>query len=249
MNTQSKQSVIELLQGLKTQYASELSSKIDEVELNILSLDKNGYFPEALRQIHSMKGSAGTHGYMTISSICHHMEDYLALLDTNNIQSENIDKLLQFIDLLQQASRSIINGDDDSSRIEGILLELAEHATNECRVLIVDNSKAIPALIRKELESPQITFKPIEDGYQALGLLLMKKYDLLISSEEIGQLNGSALIAAVRNSSSVNSDMKIIYLTSGQNKNSSPSTLADYNLHKDASVASQVRSIINKLKN
>lgn len=54
MNNRSKQSVIELLQGLKTQYASELSSKIDEVELNILSLDKNGYFPEALRQIHNI---------------------------------------------------------------------------------------------------------------------------------------------------------------------------------------------------
>ncbi|MDH5184571.1 MAG: Hpt domain-containing protein [Gammaproteobacteria bacterium] len=247
MNSKSKQSVIELLQALKTQYASELSSKIDEIELNILSLDKNGYFPETLRQIHSMKGSAGTHGFMTVSSICHHMEDYLALVDANKIQPVHIDKLLQYIDLLQQASRSIIDGHDDNQRYEKILHALASPAANVCRVLIVDNSKAIPALIRKELESQQIIFTSVEDGYQALGLLLMKKYDLLITSEEIGPLNGSALIAGIKNSNSANKNIKVIHLTSGQNKASSESTLADYKLHKDASVANHVRGIINKL--
>lgn len=248
MSSKSKQSAIELLQGLKTEYAAELSSKIDEIELNILSLDKAGYFPEALRQIHSMKGSAGTHGFMIITHICHHMEDYLALMDSNKFQPEDIDKLLQYIDLLQQATRSIINGSDESPRYEKLLHQLAIPTANECRVLIVDNSKAIPALIRNELESPTIIFQSIEDGYQALGLLLMKKYDLLISSEEIGPLNGTGLISAIRNSASVNNNIQIIYLTSGSNKNSPHTTLADYSLHKDATVASQVRTIIQQLK-
>jgi len=248
MNSKSKQSAIELLQGLKTQYAEELSSKIDDIELNILSLDKIGYFSEALRQIHSMKGSAGTHGFMIISQICHHMEDYLALMDSNNIQTANIDKLLQYIDLLQQATRSIINGNGDSPRYERILLELTTPTNNECRVLIVDNSKAIPALIRKELESTKISFKSIDDGYQALGLLLMKKYDLLITSEEIGPFNGSALISGIKNSACINNNIKIIYLTSSANKTSSHNNLADYSLHKDATVASHVRDIINNLK-
>ena len=249
MTTKSKQSAIELLLELKNKYAAELSSKLDEIELNILSLDQPGYFPEAIRQIHSMKGSAGTHGFMTITTICHHMEDYLALINPQDIQRKHIDKLLQYIDLLRQATNSVSNHSDDSHHYEKLLEKLHPTANNEFRLLIVDSSKAIPALIRKEIASPKILIKSVEDGYQALGLLLMSKYDLVINSEEIGALNGCALIAAIRNSNTANRNVKIIHLTSGHNKTAPRSALPDYSLNKEASVATQIKNIITDLHN
>jgi chemotaxis protein histidine kinase CheA len=70
-----------LLHQLKLTYIGELPDRFDHIGNQILSLEQKGYsqehYNELFRQVHSLKGSGGTHELHIITSICHLMEDYL----------------------------------------------------------------------------------------------------------------------------------------------------------------------------
>jgi len=73
--------IARLLAYLRPQYIAVLPSKLDGIESIILKLsdtvDFNPQFDELYREIHNLKGSAGTHDLHIISTIAHHLENSL----------------------------------------------------------------------------------------------------------------------------------------------------------------------------
>ena len=93
----SEPSVLELLQELRDQYVSSLVDKIEEIELNILSLNSSSKFSEALRQIHSMKGTSGNMGFLEYSALCAQLEFAITKEDC-----EEIGVLLTLLDAMKK---------------------------------------------------------------------------------------------------------------------------------------------------
>jgi len=239
-------SVGDLLAELKNNYAAELGNKVDEIELQLLKLQQPSHFQEAVRQIHSMKGTAGTYGFMQVSTICHHLEDELALITPGQSSHEDIDRLLQYVDLLRQVERRLQHPTGVDINIEQALAKLRQ-PRHVLRIMLVDGSKTIPALIRDALSQPNVELKCMEDGYLALGVLLMQHYDLLITSEEIGNLGGRALISALRENGSALRGIKTVLLTSNVPTAKQLSAKADWLLHKDANLTRQLGDIVRGL--
>lgn len=96
----------QILLQLRETFLEELPDRCDDIEDGILALseDTDGeHFQRLYREVHSLKGSAGTHGVQPISTICHQLED--SLTDAANNAShtpERIDIYLLYLDLIRR---------------------------------------------------------------------------------------------------------------------------------------------------
>ena len=224
--------VQKVLQQLQQAYLFELPARIDGMEQLALSLDddraRQEGFAELYREAHSLKGSAGTFGYMIIGNICHQMVDFLTSIeaDLDGFSRRDANALLRFIDLLRMSVGAIAEANDnDSSEIENqvakIEEELAALKSNIFKAkrfgIIVEASRTNRLLYQKVLEGLPVSFAFENDGYQGLGRLLRERHELLITSVEVGPLSGIVLISAVKASKRLNRDMKTVLLTSDEN--------------------------------
>lgn len=239
-------SVGDLLAELKNNYAAEIGNKIDDIELHILKLNLAANFQEAVRQIHSMKGTAGTYGFMSLSTICHHMEDELSVVTPAECNSRFIDKMLSYIDLLRRVERTIASGTPADTDLDEELNKL-RGPRQVFHVMLVEGSKTLSALIRDTLPVNNIELKCMEDGYMALGVMLMQPYDILIASDEIGRLNGRALINAIKTSTPAGHTLKTILLSSKSSQADIMASSADYYIAKNADLSNKLRKLMQSL--
>lgn len=217
------QDINALLQEIRNNYIAELPSRLDDIESNILTLEKDPdnreIFEELYRQVHSLKGSAGTHGLHIHSTICHNLEDRIteASQESGDIKPD-INNWLKHLDLLRSALDLVNNNGDDFTSIERDLEEL-RNPDNEQQFygLIVDTSNLNIQICKQVFESYPIKFSECSNGIEALQRLLMEPFDLLITSAELPVLNGTALIAALNLSGKRKTSVKTIMLTSNEN--------------------------------
>jgi len=99
------------IKELKLQYLASLPSKCDSIEQMILNLESGERSDESLselaRQVHSLKGTAGTYGYKFVTTICHNFEDYFTLASvSNSFDKKSIRRLLAFVELLREYAKS-----------------------------------------------------------------------------------------------------------------------------------------------
>lgn len=240
-------------QKLQQHYLSAFPGLIEELELKTLDLErgahKDAYF-SIYRQVHSLKGSGGTYGYPIVSSICHQFEDLLSEYDENTrFDKSTMDKVLFFIDLLKTTSDKMLRGDIEFNDIEN---QLQKNKTpdpqRQISALLVDGSKNSHLLIAEALADKNIVISHCNDGIEALQRLLHEKFDLLISSKELPELNGIALIAATRLSGKVNRSIKAALLTSDQKLNVPEYSDIDLIIKKDKDFISSLTEFVNTLR-
>ncbi|WP_271628547.1 chemotaxis protein CheA [Caldicellulosiruptor sp. DIB 104C] len=100
------------------------------VELKEGNIEFKSAVEEALRLLHTLKGSSAMMGYQDISEVCHKVEDIFVNLKSSSILTLNIDKfilsMLKIIDFMNSQVASIENTLPLSSYedIENVLLEL-----------------------------------------------------------------------------------------------------------------------------
>ena len=184
-----------------TEFAQNAIESSGEVEDYILNLEQNGYSEEILRKIklilHSIKGSAGSYGFATSSSICHKMEDLVSTIAPGNIDPDLIVRLLKFKDILVESFKNM--GQDQSltneikQQIEGLNLEKNSIGLS---AMVVGTSRSIDMIITKTLKDHGISTTTSRDCYEALGHLINDNFDFLFTSYEMPKFTGDKLIKA-----------------------------------------------------
>ena len=210
-------SINDLLQSLKDEFLDSLPERIAEIEALILNLPDDSDVENLLRVVHSLKGSAGTHGFHIFTKICHQMEDMMrVLIDSDRIHTQAaVDVLLDYNDLQNSAIEIINKNSDNLSLIDKKLSEINSHVGNDlCKILIVEPSPIYAAMIESVLKSEKCQTKIVTDGLVALENLLMQRYDVVITAMEMPTLNGDALISALRVSQAKNKNINAILITS-----------------------------------
>jgi len=230
-----------MLEELRLGFIAELPSRLEEIEEIILGLKKSNSFTEdyqnIYRHVHSVKGSAGTHGLHIISTVCHDMEDLVIEVEGNQglITDKFINRLLAFIDLLRTTIELINDKVDDFSDIEVELERLSGKGIEyEFKGLIVMASVLHRNMVTNAFEKYPVKFRYTKNGYDALGLLLKEPFDLLITNMEVSDLQGLPLISALRMSNTRNRDIASVLLTSGKIKSYGRKVDPDYIIQKDA---------------
>lgn len=228
-----------MLKELRNEYISEFPEKIQQVETLILAVAENRNiddFNELFRVIHSQKGTAGTHGFHIITSVCHYFENELSRVAAkiDDLESKEVQQWLVYVDLLTEAHNSISDGDTGYELIEEKLHDIQyKQDGKEYTCLLVDTRSSTLSLIEEILKKHSIHSIIIDDGYEALGRLLVEKFDMLICGLKISTLSGTGVIAAVKSSDSVNSNIPSILITSTDYSVSSTNVEPDYVIKKD----------------
>lgn len=120
---------------------------------------------------------------------------------------------------------------------------------SKLQVLVVSEKSIITNMLLGELEKKNCEIVFTTDGLEAFNNLIKKKFDFVISSVQIDNLDGFQLLAAVRASHSTNSLTPFIMLTSVGNFDNFArlESRPDYILMKNESLVSELNSVLNKI--
>ncbi len=241
-----------MLCQLRENYLAELDGKLGDLESDLLALERierfADVFERAYRKVHSLKGSAGSHGLPIISKICHQLEEHLNLFSNTPAQPprEMSDRCLAHIDLMRKARDQAQAGGEHFNDIEDELSTLRTLLLGErYSVLIVETSKVNIKLCTQIMKRYPVQVTVMDNGYQALEHLLQQKYHLLITGLEVKMLNGLALVAAVRMSARGNQDMQAILLSSSKQPPFKRNVDPNYIVPRDSKFAENLGSAID----
>jgi len=149
-------SISDVLAVLKDKFIETLPERLESIESHILSLKDDSDVESLLRNVHSLKGAAGSYGFHIVTKICHQMEDMMRdLIESNKINTqEAIDKLLAFNDLLNTALDLVSNNSDNFSIIDSKLNYLNNKVgTSQQKILIVEQSPLCAAMVESILRN------------------------------------------------------------------------------------------------
>ena len=252
--------VSRMLAELRNAFLGDLPSRLEDIETIILDLGNGLNFTENFetlyRHVHSIKGSAGTHGLQIISTVCHSFEDEIIKVegDESSMNSEAVSTWLGFIDLLRKTIDAIYAGVEDFSEIEAEL-EKTRQKDGEKKYsgLLVFVPGLQQQMCLTAFDNFPVNMAFAENGYEAMGRLLHEKFDFVITNMELPDLNGFALINALRLSKTRNHHIPTVLLTSKEIVRYSRDSDPDYVIQKDAnmlkSVSDTAESIIKTLQN
>jgi len=240
-----------LLEQIRESYLQEMRSKCDDIENLVLSLsrDFSASYTELYGLVHSMKGSAGTHGLAMVSAICHELEDHLVKLEPDRtIQGAEINIMLRLVDLIRRARGVALKDTADYSEAESELEAIRKESLNDLYpVLLIESSGYVRMLCQKALASLPVELTVEEDGLQALQRLLNKRFACVISANEIKTLNGVAMISAIRASESRNKHIKTILLTSREKLRDGKQLQLDYVIKRNSSLGDNLKHAVKDI--
>lgn len=210
--------ISDILAGLRAEFVAALPERLEGIESHVLALPQGGEYEELVREVHSLKGTAGSISHCQIlTTISHHMEDCMAKMIAGNcLQSPtSLRRLLKYVDLLKQAVTLIRQQQVNFEQVEKQLLDIIEvDVDKQIRVMLIEPSPLYMEIEKNSLCDEHIELVTEADGYTALGKLLMQKVDVVIVALENPTLNGDTVIAAVKSTHCINKNVKTVLITS-----------------------------------
>lgn len=209
-----------LLLAMRRGFLDELPDRCDQIEDLILEMEKSpveqNAFNEIYRIVHSLKGSGGTHGLGIITAICHQLENLLTDSVANNKFSQSlVTPALVHVDLLRQVRALGYEESPDYSAIETRLEELRQSTLHNRKAgLIAESSVMMTRIYQASMENQPVQLTLVDNGLAALENLVHQPYDFAIIGRELNDLNGIAVISALRNSNGVNHKLPVVLVTS-----------------------------------
>jgi CheY-like chemotaxis protein/HPt (histidine-containing phosphotransfer) domain-containing protein len=253
------------LDGERTAYLRELTTTLEEVEALVLELgDADGAAGPVralARQIHTIKGTAGSLGLDLLSLTAHRMEDLLAERPPDQKSDEKfIDRLLAQNDLLGSIAKAYL--DKNTRALEEARCRLEPSSAAPCRppdrnltpevrlkrVLIVEPSVAALQFCVNALRSigaPEVSSAC--DGYEALGLLLKEKFDAVITSLQLPTIDGQSLAATLRIVPGPNTATPVILLTSSASALDPAKASPDFLVEKKVGWAEELSATLRQI--
>jgi CheY-like chemotaxis protein len=245
---------LSMLQKLRVSYLAELPVRLDDIEQNIMGMEKFGFVEEnfntLFRLVHSLKGSGGTYGMHVISDICHPLEDMLSDLNDHpqKLNKQFIDIALAYVDLLREiVDDTALHGEgriDPANRLKVLRKKAFPEPFS---ALIVERSPVIVGILKENLKLLNAKIEVLDDGYEALGRVLVNPFDFLITSLEVKRLNGLALIGALRLAQGNTAVTKTILLTAN-NSTFSTAVKPSHILLKDSGLQSNLHAVLTMKK-
>jgi len=245
-----------LLDNLKITFLETLPERCNEQDILVLALDgadQSEFTPtydELYRSVHSLKGSAGTHGIQIISVICHQLEDFMEGLNgkSDNVNQDFINHCLSYLDLIRKAGTEAATDNPDFDFVQEALKSIHNLPfTSRKSVLIVESSTSMAMLYKDALSELPLQITMIDDGLKALELLLHKRFNFIITGKALKTLNGAALISALRSSESPNTKIKTIMLSSTSNMTFRMGSKPDYLIQRDERMHVRLATVVTKI--
>ncbi len=243
---------LRLLEQLKEVFLAELPEQCQELNRLVLALEQqpenHSFYEELYRNVHSLKGSAGTHGIHIISQVCHHFEDLLTTLDDTSTRMDSafINNCLSYVDLIQDAVKAAQNAHTDYTTIEHELERIRQILSkDDFRGLIIEPSSMMTLMCKDALSSLPVQLSLLNNSLTALERLLQEKFDFLILGKELKPLNGAALICALRASGTVNNAIPTIMITSNGKKGIPEYARPDHIIQRDTQLT---RNLVQAVK-
>jgi CheY-like chemotaxis protein/HPt (histidine-containing phosphotransfer) domain-containing protein len=244
----------------RNSYLREMKADLQDIENLILDLSvANGAAErkqKLARQIHTIKGVAGSYGLDLMSAAAHRMEDLLA---ENPSQIENnkfVDSLLAYNDQLAAIAKAYLAGDarflndmrreyHERKKPQAAEARLAKRFN---RVMIVEPSRATLQLcIRVLKEFGAINVSSVEDGYEALGWLLKEEFDAVITSLQVPMIDGQSLFTVLRTIPGPNMAKPVILLTASSAALDPARARPDHVIQKDVGLTQELRATLTQL--
>jgi chemotaxis protein histidine kinase CheA len=173
-------------------------------------------FAELYRGVHSLKGSGGTHGLSIITTLCHQLESYLSETDAKHgFDTAFASRSLAYVDLLRRVELIAQQTSPNYSAIESDLETLRQAGLQSRKTgLIAESSPMMAALYQQALGKMPLQLTLVDNGLAALERLLQEHYDFVIVGREVKELNGIAMIVALRSSQVRNQNIPAILVSS-----------------------------------
>lgn len=205
----------ELLALLKLDFLEQVKQDCFELENLFLAMPISKDVDEDLnkiyRIIHNLKGAGGTHGLPLITAICHLFEDILCRnRKFKGFDTKLLDNSLQLIDLLRFAVSEFTNEESIICKIDAIRNSLKEKNVS---IMVLDSSKIISMLLEKAFSDMPVNLTIISDGIQALSRLIHEPINVIIASNNISSISGYAVVAAIKENDSINSDVPVLFFS------------------------------------
>ena len=245
----------------RNSYLREMTSDLQDVENLIVDLSLADGAAERkqqiARQIHTIKGVAGSYGLDLISAAAHRMEDLLAGENSPNGKSDKfIDGLLGQNDQLAAIAKAYLC--DNKPFLNDVRRTFERFAKPETssakpaqafsRVLIVEPSLATRKLCTRVLqEFGSIRVTSMQDGYEALGRLLKEEFDGVITSLQVPTIDGQSLVTVLRNIPGPNAAVPVILLTSSTTALDPAKARPNYVIEKNLGLSKGLKAVLTQL--
>ena len=215
-----------LLAEMQADFLDELPERCSRLDEQVLALEQKtpGAFDELYRQIHSLKGAGGMFSVPIITTICHQFESFITEIHLR-FDHTAANTALAYVDLLRKTATA--SGRDSAAiiAIEQVLERMrVSSLSGRASVLLVEPSEAMRKLYQEVFAGKPIQLVTLNSCMAALERMLHEPFDLLVASRELPDLNAIALMAAVRESRSRNSNIPVILVSS--NSSAIPAHLA-----------------------
>ncbi len=210
---------------MRDEFLSDLPEYCQRIDESILALEHNPEDRKAYQDlycnVHALKGLGGTHGLKIVTTLCHQFENYLTETDAQHGFGEVFTtRALTYVDLL----RRIEGGTDgDGTEIETALEDLRlANLKDRTPILIAESSAMMARIYQQALLELPLQLAVVDNGLTALERLLHEPFGLLIVGRELKELDGVAVLAAIRTARVRNRDIPAILISSRND------TLPDY---------------------
>ncbi len=238
---------------LQEDYLKAVPEVIAVIENCVLTLERDGFDQDVLRnlkrEVHSLKGSSASYDMDLMSTICHKWEDFISDQETETFwnNSENINKVLQFVDLLKSSVRAYTLGNEEMlSNIQNSTnsIQLGDYGAGN-NILIVEGSKTVALQLGLFFKDHNMNVSYAKNGYEALGRMLHEKFDYLITSAHVPPLDGMSLIKVIKSIDSNSNGIKTILISSVEKKLLSEESVSDFKVLKDGHMLERFNEIFN----
>lgn len=242
-----------LLAQMRDDFLGELSERCDSLEVLILVLEKSTgdreAFNELFRGVHSLKGSGGTHGLSIITTLCHQLENLIT--ETGNqgdFGTAFSTQAFAYVDLLRRIESLARQSKPEYSAIESALDKLRLSSLKSRKTgLIAESSMLMVGLYQKALEAMPLQLMVENNGMAALERLLHEHFDFIIVGRELDELNGIALMAALRSSHTHNQNIPVILVSS--KREAVPQFVGVNAVPRDKNLADNLINAVQKVLN
>ena len=159
--------------------------------------------------------------------------------------------MFAYIDILKDAYHSIKDNSIDYLEIEN-KLDALHHAikpsTIKC-IYVGETNTLYQKMVTTILEKLNIQCAFIESGLIALERLIHEHFDILITSRENAEINGTALIAILRLNKRKNCNIQSVLLTSNPKLNTPNELLPNYVVLKDKDFTARLDDALKHICN
>lgn len=192
----------DILDRLRLEFIDSTKDRLDAIDLAIDQIYRGEGNREDLvvsfrRNVHSLKGVAGSYGFGFVSIVAHRLEDYLE--STRRLEQDQWLDTQKFIDQI----RSVIEAGEepDAAGQDAILTDLPRSAvaaeesavSRELTALIVMPPGVQRKAVSNRLTDHGFSVSFADDPAQSVGVSLTLKPDLILSNQEFPKVTGYEL--------------------------------------------------------